>query len=160
LKLAVLAPLAIDTLVMFVASVVSRKCTPDGAVDVVDNSTVCTLVAVAKLLYASSSCTVIVLEVVPAVSVCADDVYTSWLAAAAFTFSVAVAVVMPVSDAVSPVPATTVSLSLKLAGLPPLAIVTLVMFVASLVSRKCTPDGADDVVVRFTVCVLVAVARL
>ena len=65
-KLALLAPVAIVTLVMLVVSPVSRKCTPNGAVDVDVRLTVCVLVAVATLLYWSSSCTVMVLDVISA----------------------------------------------------------------------------------------------
>src|SRR5262245_47640338 len=103
LKLACVAPEAIDTLAMLAVSAVLRNATPDGAVDVVDNSTVWVAGAGAALLYASSSCTVIVLEVVPAVRVCAAVVNTSLLAAAGFTVSVCVAVGLarPLSDAVT-----------------------------------------------------------
>jgi hypothetical protein len=74
LKLALLAPLAIVTLVMLVVSPVLRKL---PAVELVVKFTVCVLVAVATLPYASSNCTVIVPDVTPAVNVCAAVVYTN-----------------------------------------------------------------------------------
>jgi hypothetical protein len=159
-KLTLLDPLASVTLVMFVVPLTSRKCTPDGAVELVAKFTVWALVAVATLLYGSSSCTVIVPEITPAVSVCAVVAYTSWLAVAAFTVSACVADVNGLSDAVNNGLPASVSSYLKLTLLAPLAIVTLVTFVVPLAFRKCTPDGAVELVVRFTVCALPAVATL
>jgi hypothetical protein len=134
-----------------------RKFTPDGAVELVVSNTVCPPGAVATLPYASSNCTVIVPDVTPAVNVCADVVYTRWFAAAAFTVSACVAVVSGLSAAVNTGAPASVSSYLKLALLAPLAMVTLVRFVVLPVSRKLP---AVELVVRFTVCVLVAVATL
>ena len=88
------------------------------------------LVAVATLLKGSSSWTVMVAEVTPAVSVCAVVVYTSLLAPAAVTVSVwsqPSGWSAELSVAVRTGLAATVSLYLKLALLPPLAMVTLVI---------------------------------
>ncbi len=118
------------------------------------------LAAVATLLNGSSSCTVIVPEVTPAVSVCVVVVYTSLLAAAAMTVSVCVAVglVSALSVAVSTGLPASVSLYLKLALLRtagdghagdrrvPRRVVP------ELTRRRC--------VVRMIVCVLAAVATL
>jgi hypothetical protein len=162
LKLALLAPLPIVTLVTVVVPPASRKLTPDGAVELVVNNTVCVLVAVATLPYASSNCTVIVPDVTPAVNVCADVVYTSLAADAAVTVSacVAVAVVNALSVTVSTGFPASVSLYVKFALLEPLAIVTLVMVVVPPALRKCTPDGAVELVASNTVCALAAVATL
>jgi hypothetical protein len=149
-KLALLAPLAIVTLVRLV---VPFRNWPAG--ELVVRFTVWVLVAVATLLYASSNCTVIVPDVTPAVKVCADGVSTSLLAAAAVTVSVCVAAVNGVSAAVSTGLPASVSLYVKLALLAPLAIVTLVRLV---VPFRNWP--AVELVVKFTVCVLVAVATL
>jgi hypothetical protein len=73
------------------------------------------------------------------------------------TVSVCVADVSGLSAAVNTGLPASVSLYLKLTLLAPLAIVTLVMFVVLPVSRKLPPV---ELVVKFTVCVLVAVATL
>jgi hypothetical protein len=149
-KLALLAPLAIVTLVRLV---VPFRNWPAG--ELVVKFTVCVLVAVAALLYASSNCTVIVPDVTPAVKVCADGVSTNLLAAAAVTVSACVADVNGLSAAVNTGLPASVSLYVKLALLAPLAIVTLVTLVVPFRNRP-----AGELVVRFTVCVLVAVAAL
>jgi hypothetical protein len=154
-----LDPLTIVTLVMVVVLPVSRKL---PAVELVVKFTVCVLVAVATLLYASSNCTVIVPEVTPAVSVCADVTYTSLAADAAVTVSACVAVVVAkaLSVAVNTGLPASVSLYVKLALVAPLAIVTLVIVVVPPAFRKFTPDGAVELVASNTVCTLVAVAGL
>jgi hypothetical protein len=103
---------------------------------------------------------VIVPDVTPAVSVCADVVYTNWVADPAVTVSACVADVSGLSAAVSTGIPASVSLYLKLALFEPLAIVTFVMADVPPAFRKFTPDGAVELVVKFTVCVLVDVATL
>jgi hypothetical protein len=103
---------------------------------------------------------VIVPDVTPFVNVCADVVYTNWLADADVTVSACVADVSGLSAAVNTGVPASVSSYLKLAVLEPLAIVTLVIVVVPPVFRKFTPDGAVELVVKLTVCVLVAVATL
>ncbi len=96
MKLALLAPLAIVTLVRLVVPLRNWP-----AAELVVKLTVCVLVAVATLLYASSNCTVIVPDVTPAVKVCAVVVNTSLLAAAGVTVSACVAAVNGLSAAVN-----------------------------------------------------------
>jgi hypothetical protein len=98
---------------------------------------------------------VIVPDVTPAVNVCADGVSTNLFAAAAVTVSVCVAEVKGLSAAVSTGLPASVSLYVKLALLAPLAIVTLVRLV---VPFRNWPAG--ELVVKFKVSVLVAVAAL
>ena len=91
LKLALLDPLLMVTLVIWVMPVRLSKNWP--VVEVVARVTVCVVVVVAALLNWSSSCTVIVFEIPPAVTVCAAVANTSLLAAAGLTtmlFDVAV----------------------------------------------------------------------
>ena len=87
-KLALVSQLSMVTLVMAELPVALSRNWPTA--EVVVKVTVWELEAVAALLNASSSCTVIVPEVTPAVSVCTVVVKASLVAAAAFTVSVCV----------------------------------------------------------------------
>src|SRR5271154_6727658 len=155
LKLAVLLPAGMATDVIVVRPVALSLNSPVAAFEVV-RFTVSAVVV--TLPNESSSCTVSVPEVTPAVSVCAVVVYTSLLAAAAVTVSVWVAEVRGLSLAVSTGLPARVSLYLKLALLAPLAMVTLLIWVFPVaLSRNW---AAVEVVARVIVCVLVAVATL
>jgi hypothetical protein len=148
LKLALLEPLAIVTLVMVVPPAFKKWPADEPVV----KFTVCALVAFATLLNTFSSVTVMVPDVTPAVSVCVVVVYTRWFATAGFTVSACVADVNGLSADVNTGLPTSVSLYVKLALLEPLAIVTLVM----LVPPAFRNWPAVELVVKFTVWAVVA----
>ena len=100
---------------------------------------------VVRLPKGSCSSTVSVPETTPAVSVCAEVVKRSWLAAAAMTVSVWVAEVKPVAAAVSMGELARVSTYLKLAVLEPEGMDTEVMVVRPVALSLNRPERRLEV---------------